>query len=123
MSSSLSSISDPETEMSQSCSRSGESAPRLVMDALPDAGPALEDAAAEADADAKDDPTLGGWGSGVMLVKRVSHAAPPSGLKLRSRSPRPSRFASTRACRILRLVSGTLLRARTLSDKFDLDVR
>jgi hypothetical protein len=59
---------------------------------LADAGPELEvdAAAAEADADANEEPALGGCGSGVMLVRSVSQVAPPSGLKLRSRSPRPS---------------------------------
>ena len=44
--------------------------------------PALWDAAAETN----EELTLGGWGSGVNVVKRVSH---PSGLRLRSRSPSP----------------------------------
>lgn len=49
-----------------------------------------DEAASEADVDANDDPALGGWGSGLMVVSKVSHAPSPSGLKLRSRSPRPS---------------------------------
>jgi len=66
---------------------------------------AFEDAeaAADADVDAKDDPALGGCGSGLMVVSNVSHAPSPSGLKLRSRSPRPS----TRGTRNLRLIVGS----------------
>jgi hypothetical protein len=69
--------------------------PRLVIDVLAEAGPELEveAAAAEADVDANEEPALGGCGSGVMLVRSVSQAAPPSGLKLRSRSPSPSKRA------------------------------
>jgi hypothetical protein len=88
-------VFDPDSDISQS-RRIGESSvlSRLVIDVVADGKPELEEvelAAAAADADANEDPTLGGWGSGVMLVRRVSHAAPPSGLKLRSRSPSPSR--------------------------------
>ncbi len=70
---------------------------------LADAGPELEveaaaadaeaEADADADADANEEPALGGCGSGVMLVRSVSQVAPPSGLKLRSRSPSPSNRA------------------------------
>ena len=113
MSSSSSSVFDPESDTSQS-RRVGESSvlSKLVIEVLADGKPELEDdvelAAAAADADANEDPTLGGWGSGVMLVRRVSHAAPPSGLKLRSRSPRPSR----RCWRISRRERSKLFEAR-----------
>lgn len=53
----------------------------------------MEAVAAAADVDANDEPALGGCGSGVILVSKVSHAAPPSGLKLLLRSPRPSSAA------------------------------
>jgi hypothetical protein len=48
-----------------------------------------DDAAVVADAvvDANDEPALGSWASGVMVVSSVSHES--SGLRLRSRSPRP----------------------------------
>jgi hypothetical protein len=95
-------VLDPESDISQS-RRVGESSaiPRLVIDVLADAGPELEveaaaadaEAEADADADANEEPALGGCGSGVMLVRSVSQVAPPSGLKLRSRSPSPSNRA------------------------------
>ena len=99
-SSSSSSVLDPESDISQS-RRVGESSviPRLVIDVLAEAGPELEveaaaaEAEADADADANEEPALGGCGSGAMLVRSVSQAAPPSGLKLRSRSPSPSNRA------------------------------
>lgn len=85
-----------------------------------DVGPELPDdvlAAAAADAEANDDPTLGGWGSGVILVRRVSHAAgPPSGLKLRSRSPSPSRRCWRRKRWDLSIWFETRFRTRNLSD-------
>src|SRR5690554_6653982 len=66
----------------------------LFMDGTIDVADDLEfeadEATAEAEVDAKDDPALGGCGSGLMVVRSVSHAPSPSGLKLRSRSPRPS---------------------------------
>jgi len=43
----------------------------------------------DAAAEAKEDPALGRLGSGVMVVRRVSHRASESGLVLRCRSPRP----------------------------------
>jgi hypothetical protein len=54
-----------------------------------------------------------------MLDKSVSHAAPegPSGLKLRSRSPKPSRRAACRTTR--RGLIEDLFMAWTLSDKVD----
>ncbi len=114
---------EPESEISQS-RRVGESSviPKLVIDVLADAAPELEveAAAAEADADANEDPTLGGCGSGVMLVRSVSQAAPPSGLRLRSRSPSPS----NRACRIilrdLSKLFDARLKACSLSDRVGL---
>jgi hypothetical protein len=95
MLSSSSSLFDAESDTSQSC-KVGESSvlPKLVIGVEADAGPELveeEAAAAAAVVEANEEPALGGWGSGAMLVRRVSHAAPPSGLRLRSRSPSPSR--------------------------------
>ena len=103
MSSSSSSVLDPESDTSHSWSpiRSGLVIVVLAeADAEPEDGPDPEDdvAAAAADVEANEDPALGGCGSGVMLVRRVSQAAPPSGLMLLSRSPSPSK----RACRISR---------------------
>jgi hypothetical protein len=89
---------------------------------LPDAGPELEDdaaAAADAVVDVNEDPALGGCGSGVMLVRRVSHAAPPSGLSERSRSPSPSKRAALINLRDLSMLFEALLRAWTLSDKME----
>ena len=51
---------------------------------------ALCEATADAEADANDEPTLGGWGSGVMLLSSVSQTPSPSGLRLLLRSPSPS---------------------------------
>lgn len=68
-----------------------------------------DEAAAAADIDAKEDPALGGCGSGLMVVSNVSQAPSPSGLKLRSRSPRPS----TRGTRSLRVPVGLF----SMSDK------
>lgn len=61
-----------------------------AIDVAEDVEVGTDDAASEADVDAKDDPALGGCGSGLMVVSKVSHAPSRSGLKLRSRSPRPS---------------------------------
>jgi hypothetical protein len=93
--------------------------PTLVIDVLADAGTELdvEVAAAEADADANEDPALGGCGSGVILVRSVSQVAPPSGLRLRSRSPSPSNRAWRIILRDLSKLFDALLRACTLSDK------
>jgi hypothetical protein len=114
MSSSISDKSELDPDMSQSCSAGGVSdIPVLVMDVFAEG---FVDAAAEAEAEANEDPTLGACGSGVMLVKRVSHAAPPSGLRLRSLSPSPSRLESLRACRLRFASDILLLRACTLSD-------
>lgn len=57
--SSSSSVFEPESDMSQSCTRALLT---LVMDVLADAAPVPteEDAAAAADEEAKDDPRLGG---------------------------------------------------------------
>lgn len=99
MSSSSSSVLDPESDTSHSCSPVRS---RLVIEVLAEAEAEAEDgpdpeeddaAAAAADVEANEDPALGAWGSGVMLVRRVSHAAPPSGLRLLSRSPSPSKRA------------------------------
>ena len=54
---------DPESDISQSRRVGGSSViPKLVIDVLAEAGPELEDeaAAAETDADAKEEPALGG---------------------------------------------------------------
>ena len=61
-----------------------------AIDVATDVEVGTAEAASEADIEAKDDPALGGCGSGLMVVSKVSHAPSPSGLKLRSRSPRPS---------------------------------
>lgn len=74
-----------------------------AIDVAEDVEVGTEEAASEADVEAKDDPALGGCGSGLMVVSKVSHAPSPSGLKLRSRSPRPStrvRPCSTRNRRL-----------------------
>jgi len=97
MSSSSSSVFDPESDTSHSCSPFRS---RLVIEVLAEADAEADDcpdpeeddaAAAAADVEANEDPALGGCGSGVILVRRVSQAAPPSGLRLLSRSPSPSR--------------------------------
>ena len=92
-SSSSSSFSESDTSQSRIADGSSKGTV-LVIEVLADAGPepAVEDVPAVAEA--KDDPALGSWGSGVMLVKIVSQAPPPaSGVRLRSRSPKPSREA------------------------------
>lgn len=61
-----------------------------AIDVAEDVEVGADEAASEADVDAKDDPALGGCGSGLIVVSKVSHAPSKSGLKLRSRSPRPS---------------------------------
>jgi hypothetical protein len=50
----------------------------------------LPDAAAEAPVEAKEELTLGGCGSGVKVDCKISQTASPSGLRLLSRSPKPS---------------------------------
>jgi hypothetical protein len=82
--------------MSQSPITGPSSPSKLVIELFPVLELVLvEAAAAEALEDANDDPALGGWGSGGMLVKSISHAPLPSGLRLRSRSPRPFRRLSS----------------------------
>jgi hypothetical protein len=137
MSSSSSVVLKDESERSQSCKAGPSSVlPKLVIGVVVDVeedievdidvdievddGPEFaveEAAAAAADVEANDDPALGGCGSGVMLVRRVSHApAPPSGLRLRSRSPSPSRRCWRRKrCDRSRWLE-TRFRTRKLSD-------
>jgi hypothetical protein len=67
----------------------------VVNDVLDEAAAVLWVAAAEADAEAKEDPTLGGCGSGVKVLSRVSQTLSPSGLRLLLRSPKPSRSAAS----------------------------
>jgi hypothetical protein len=59
----------------------------VVKEVRDDAAAVLCVAAAEADAN--EDPTLGGCGSGVTVVCSVSQLS-PSGLRLLLRSPKPS---------------------------------
>lgn len=109
-----------ESEISQSCKGGTSSVlPKLVKGVEVEV-PELADeeaAAAAADVEANDDPALGGCGSGAILVRRVSHAAaPPSGLKLRSRSPSPSRRCWRRKRWDRSMWLETRLRTRNLSD-------
>ena len=121
MSSSSSSVLDPESDTSHSWSPM-RAVLVIVVLAEADAEPEDDVAAAAADVEANEDPALGGCGSGVMLVRRVSQAAPPSGLMLLSRSPRPSK----RACRISRRDLSILLavwfKDRTLSESDVVDL-
>lgn len=63
-----------------------------VNDVLDEAGAAAVRCvvAADAEADANEDPTLGGCGSGVRVVSSVPQSVSPSGLGLLLRSPKPS---------------------------------
>lgn len=82
LASSVSEFSHPDSQAwSAGPARSG------VVSAVPEDAPAF----CEATVEAKDDPVLGPWGSGVRVVRRVSQT---SGLRLLSRSPSPftSRF-------------------------------
>lgn len=127
MSVSSSSTLEAESDRSQSRSVEGSSVlPGAARNVVAKVGPVLEDDAVaaadadvDADVDANEDPTLGGCGSGVMLVKRVSHAAPPSGLRLRSRSPSPSKRSCLIICRDLSRLFDARFRACTLSDSVD----
>ena len=50
------------------------------------------DVVAEVVAETKDEPTLGGWGSGVKVDSKMFQTSSPSGLKLLLRSPSPSKY-------------------------------
>lgn len=75
-----------ESELSQPESHGGSGADSANVGCpdidVFDEAPALCEAAVETN----EELALGGWGSGANVVRRVSH---PSGLRLRSRSPRP----------------------------------
>jgi hypothetical protein len=80
------------------------------MDVEADAACDADDAVvADAVVDANEEPALGSWASGVMVVSSVSHES--SGLRLRSRSPRPL-AADTTWCRSCDTSTGTLLLSR-----------